>query len=116
IPEATELSITADEVHFGVLDEHVEKTYALFYFRHGAVTEKMDQSCPGSIREPRRSEKAGKLARLKREIRQAKHQLFLYRPRWNRDEQRLLDLKAFGNRVAQDILDTVDDEFGARGP
>lgn len=64
----------------------------------------MDKSSPGFIREPRHSEKAAKLARLKREIRQAKHQPFLYRPRWNTDEQRLLDLQAFGNRVAQDIL------------
>jgi hypothetical protein len=116
IPQGKDLSITADEVHFGVLDEHREKIYALFYFRHGAVTEKMDQSNPASIREPRHSEKTGKLARLKREIRKVKHSSFLYRPRWNTDEGRLLDLKAFGDRVAQDILATIDDEFGAQPP
>src|SRR5438093_11989027 len=39
IPEGKELSITADEVHFGVLDADGEKIYALFYFRHGAIKE-----------------------------------------------------------------------------
>ena len=33
IPEGNELSIKADEVHFGALDAHREKMYALFYFR-----------------------------------------------------------------------------------
>ena len=116
IPDGKELSVTADEVHFGVLDEHREKTYALFYFRHGAVTEQMDKSKPGAIREPRCSEKARKLARLKRDIRKAKHERFHYRPRWKADEQRLLDLKAFGDRVARDILATIDDEFGPEPP
>lgn len=116
IPEGRELSITADEVHFGVLDADREKLYGLFYFRHGAVTEKMDESSPGFIREPRHSEKAAKLARLKRGIRRAKCKPFLYRPRWNADEQRLLDLKAFGDRVARDILATIDDEFGIQLP
>jgi WD40 repeat protein len=116
IPEGNELSITADEVHFGVLDAHREKIYALFYFRNGAVTELMDKSSPGSIREPRHSEKAVKLARLKRDIRKNKQQPFLYRPRWNADEERLLDLKAFGDRVERDILATIDDEFGVQPP
>ena len=116
IPEGRELSITADEVHFGVLDAHGERMYGLFYFRHGAVTEKMDPSSPGFVREPRHSEKAAKLARLKRGIRRAKCKPFLYRPRWNADEQRLLDLKAFGDRVARDVLATIDDEFGTHPP
>lgn len=116
IPEGGEHSITADEVHFGVLDAHRERTYGLFYFRHGAVTEKMDKSSPGFMREPRRSEKAAKLARLKREIRRANCKPFLYRPQWNADETRLLDLKAFGDRVARDILATIEDEFGKEPP
>lgn len=114
IPEGKDLSITADEVHFGALDEYHEKIYALFYFRHGAVTEKMDQSNPGSIREPRHSEKANKLAWLKRDIRKAKLQPYLYRPCWNAGEGRLLDLKAFGDRVERDILATIEDEFGTQ--
>lgn len=116
IPEGKELSITADEVHFGVLDADREGLFALFYLRHGAVTERMDASSPGFIREPRHSEKAAKLARLKRGIRRAKCKPVLYRPRWKEDEQRLVDLKAFGDRVEQDILATIDDEFGAEPP
>ena len=116
IPDGKELSITADEVHFGVLDKHRERIYALFYFRHGAATENMDKSMPGAIREPRHGEKARNLARLKRDIRKAKHGHFLYRPRWKADEQRLLDLRAFGDRVERDILATIDDEFGTQTP
>jgi tetratricopeptide (TPR) repeat protein len=116
IPEGKEVSITADEVHFGVLHEHREKIYALFYFRNGAVTEEMDKSNPGSIRESRHSEKAAKLARLKRDIRNSKHQPFLYRPQWTADEGRLLHLRAFGDRVERDIVGTIDDEFGVQPP
>jgi len=116
IPEGKELSITADEVHFGVFDAHRERLYGLFYFRHGAVTERMDKSSPGAIREPRDSEKAGKLARLKRLIRRAKCKPVLYRPHWNAGEQRLVDLKAFGDRIERDILATIDEEFGPEPP
>ncbi|MFC1634485.1 tetratricopeptide repeat protein [Planctomycetota bacterium] len=116
IPEGRNLSITAEEVHFGVLDADRENIYGLFYFRHGAVTEKMNVSHPGLIREPRHSEKSDKLARLKRRIRKAKCKPFLYRPRWNANEEQLLDLKAFGDRVVQDILATIDDEFGTQPP
>ena len=116
IPEGRELSITADEVHFGILDADREKLYGLFHFRHGAATEKMDAPSPGSVREPRHSEKAAKLARLKRGIRAAKCKPFLYRPRWDAEEQRLLGLKAFGDRVGRDILATIDDEFGVEPP
>jgi tetratricopeptide (TPR) repeat protein len=116
IPDDKELSITADEVHFGVLDKRRERIYAFFYFRHGAVTEKMNEENPGPIREQRHSERARKLARLKHEIRKSKHKRFLYRPQWNADERRLLDLKTFGDRVAQDILATIDDQFGHQLP
>ena len=116
IPEGRDLSITADEIHFGALDRDREPLYRLFYFRHGAVTERMDASSPGLVREPRRSEKAVKLARLKRAIRGARCAPFLYRPRWDPGERRLLDLKAFGERVERDILATIDDELGAAPP
>ena len=116
IPEGRELSITADEIHFGVLNADREELYALFYFRHGAVTEQMDKSNVGSVREWRRSDLARKLARLKREIRNAGYNPFLYRPHWNKDEQRLVDLKVLGARVAQAILTTLDDEFGTQPP
>ena len=116
IPEGNELSITAEEVRYAALEAHDEEIYALFYFRDGAATELMDKSNPGSFREERRSEKAVQLARLKRDIRKAKHQPFLYRPQWNADEERLLDLKAFGDRVERDILATIGDEFGVQPP
>ena len=112
IPEGRELSITGDEIHFGVIDADREELYALFYLRHGAVTERMDTTTPGSVRELRHSDKARKLAKLKRDMRAAHCKPFLYRPCWNADERLLLDLKAFGDRVERDILATIDDEFG----
>ncbi len=116
IPDGRERSITSDEVHFGVLDESRGKTYALFYFRHGAITEQMDKSKPGSIREPRCSEKARMLAQLKRDIRNSRRAYFLYHPHWKSNEERLIDLNEFGDRVAQDILATIDDELGPKLP
>src|ERR1039457_1445799 len=116
IPAGQGLSITADEVHFGVLKEGSGKVYSLFYFRDGSVTEHMDRTNPGSIREPKGGEKACKLARLKRDIRKIIRGHLLYHPRWSAEEGRLLDLKAFGDRVAADILATIDDEFGAKAP
>lgn len=116
VPEGREISVTADEVHFAVLDAAAEKTFPLFYFRHGAPTREMDKCDAGAFREPRHGASARQLARLKREVRRAKHQPFLYRPRWNADEQRLLDLQAFGDRVARDVLATIELEFGANPP
>lgn len=112
IPAGKELSITADEIHFGVLEEQRREIYALFYFRHGAVTEQMNRARPGAVREPRGSAKARKLAQLKRAIRNGKYRRILYRPHWQADEQRLLDLRAFGQAVARDLLATIDDELG----
>jgi hypothetical protein len=67
VPGGKTLSITADEVHFGVLDERRKGADALFSFRHGAATEEVDRSRPGAIREPRNSPNARQLARLKTE-------------------------------------------------
>lgn len=115
IPEGKDLSITADEVHFGALDAVRDRVFALFYFREGAVTEKMERSNPGSTREPRNSARARKLARLKRDVRQS-YRPFVYHPSWNADEGRLVDLKEFGERVERDILATIDAEFGTQMP
>ena len=116
IPKGNELSITADEIHFGVLDKNQDKIYALFYFRNGAETRKMDQSNTNLVREPKHSKNAEKLALLKRKIRKSKYCPTLYCPRWNPDEQRLLGLNKFGDLVARDILATIEDEFGTQLP
>ena len=116
IPKGNDISITEDEVHFGVFDSPHKRIYALFYFRSGVVTEMMDKSYPGSFREPRYSKKAVNLARLKRNIRKTNYKPFLYHPHWDADEGRLLELKTFGDRVEYDILATIDDEFGIQQP
>lgn len=113
VPPGKDRSITADEVHYGVLDRIGQHGYAFFYFRHGAVTERMDQSDPGSAREPKGSAKAGKLASLKRDLHRL-HRAFVYHPSWNPAERRLLDLQAFGNRVERDILASVEAKFGEK--
>lgn len=120
IPEKNQLSITADEIHFGVLNQCRETVDALFCFRHGAVTEAMDrsESKPGTYREPRKGDpekKASKLAKLKRDIRATKNPVFRYRPRWNSNERRLVDLKSFGERIEQYVLASLEGEF-ARQP
>jgi len=114
IPAGRQLSITADEIHFGVLDRPQSKLYAIFYFRHGAVTERMNRSTNGLTREPRHSEKSLKLAGLKRAIRRSPFHPRLYQPSWN--AAGLLDLTEFGQHVEQDLLRSIDDELGPPQP
>jgi hypothetical protein len=112
IPEGKDLSITADEVHFGALSADAQGGPALFYFRQGAVTERMNLSCPGTFREPKHSANSNKLATLKRAIRRS-YRPCLYRPSWDAEKQQLLNLKDFGDRVENDIIATINAEFGS---
>jgi len=131
-PPGRDESITAAEVRHGVLDRFGQHGYAFFYFRDPRVTETIPEEAArsGGFREfpqpdeiaqlgPREAEKIArwrsvKLRLLKRAIGRAGLQPFVYPAKWNDQERRMVGLEAFGQRVYDDLLHSIDDEFGAQ--
>jgi hypothetical protein len=59
VPEGQDKSITADEVHYGVLSRGPEGLgHAFFYFREDSVTARMVEASTGEFREPEGSDNA----------------------------------------------------------
>jgi telomerase protein component 1 len=57
VPPGKNRSITADEVHYGVLDQTLkDRGFAYFYFRDDAATAAMVETTPGEFREPNGSD------------------------------------------------------------
>lgn len=72
VPDGKEMSITADEIHYSVLDREVEKRgHAFFYFRDDETTAKMVEETNGEYREPDGSENSARLEALKQKIKNA---------------------------------------------
>lgn len=108
IPKGKELSITADEIHFGVLDRALkDRSFAYFYFRDDAATTAMVETTPGELREPQGSNKQNKLAELKQAIVAAELNPFSYAAQWDNESRRLTGLKKFGDRVYDDLLNSM---------
>lgn len=69
VPPGKTRSITADEVHYGVLDRTLkDRGFAYFYFRDDDVTAAMVEGTPGELRELQGSDKQDKLTELKQAI------------------------------------------------
>lgn len=105
-------SITADEIHYGVLDRLGQHGYAYFYFRDPQATAAMVEETPGEYREPSGSDNERKLTALKVAITNAGLHPRTYPARWNPTQQRLVGLEAFGNLVYTDLLASVEEQFG----
>jgi hypothetical protein len=117
VPAGREVSITADEIHYGVLGrELAQRGNAYFYFRDEVATAAMVESLPGDFREPENSESARKLADLKQSISRLGLPVFYYPAGWNDTEQRLVGLEVFGERVQADLLANIrnDPELAGR--
>jgi len=98
-------SITADEVHYGVLDRKLnERGFAYFYFRDDTATAAMVETIPGELREPKGSDNEKKLDKLKEAIIAEGLNWFTYPAQWDNESRRLTDLKKFGDRVYDDLL------------
>ena len=116
VPPGKVHSITADEVHYGVLDRLLnERGFAYFYFRSETATGAMP-GIPGEFREQPGSNNEAKLAELKQAIIAAGLNPFTYPAHWDNDTQRLTGLALFGNRVHDDLLRGIDEEFGVHVP
>jgi tetratricopeptide (TPR) repeat protein len=113
VPPGKTRSITADEVHYGVLDRGLtSRGFAYFYFRDPSATATMVETVPGEFREPAGSYGADALAELKTAIVDVGLQPFFYRAQWDDRSGRLIGLKAFGDRVYADVKQSIAQEFG----
>ncbi len=105
VPLGEERSITADEIHYGVLDRTIaDRGFAYFYFREEAATAAMVETTPGQFREPRGSENERRLTELKCAIRAAGLNPVTYSARWDDGSRRLTELKTLGEHVYSDLL------------
>ena len=113
VPPGEARSITADEVHYGVLDRDLEnRGFAYFYFRDPSATAAMVEVAPGEFCEPAGSHGAVALDEIKTAISAAGLQPFTYRAQWDDQSRRLIGLKDFGDRVYADLQQSIDQEFG----
>lgn len=113
VPPKKTRSITADEVHYGILDRDLKsRGFAYFYFRDPSATAAMVEAAPGEFREPAYSHGASALAALKTAITEAGLQPFIYQAQWDDQSRRMIGLKEFGDRVHADLNQSIDQEFG----
>lgn len=112
IPPGQTHSITADEVHYGVLDGLGQLGNAFFYFRDPKVTAAMVEATPGEFKELEGSDEEIQLKGLKESIIKAGLTPFIYSAQWDHESRRLTNLKEFGERVHTDLKSSIDLEFG----
>ena len=105
VPPGKTRSITAYEVHYGVLDRTLkDRGFAYFYFRDDVATAAMVETTPSEFREPQGSYNQNKLAELKQAIVATGINPFTYQAQWDNESRRLTGLKQFGDRVYDDLL------------
>ena len=108
VPPGKTRSITADEVYYGVLDRALEgRGFAYFYYRDEVATNAVVETTPGEIREPQGSNSQQQLAELKQAIIAAGLNPLTYPAQWDNDSKRLTGLTKFGDRVYDDLLDSI---------
>jgi hypothetical protein len=125
-------SITASEILHGALDEErlARPTYRYFYFRDPPVPDGIPAELIGDYREEPGSSAASALRRIKDDIRGARGQVetapgqieelplpvYEYPCRWDPATERVVDLEEFGDRVYEDLLESVNAELGLAPP
>ena len=112
IPPRKKHSITADEIHYGVLNRLGKHGYAFFYFRDPDATDSIIEENIGEYREPFGSKNEMLLDELKESIINAGFSPFIYPAMWDTDSKRLIELKEFGDRVYKELKQSIIDEFG----
>lgn len=133
-PPDQEESITAQEIRYAVLHRPEVKEYRFFYFRDPQVTAAIPDAAAraGGYREfptseelsehgqeeaeIRAQQRAEKLKALKQDVIDAGFIPCCYQACWDKSQNRLVELKAFGDRVYADLLWSIDDELGVEAP
>jgi hypothetical protein len=112
VPPGQTRSITADEIHYGVLDCLGQDAYAFFYFRDPTATAAMVEEKPGEFQEPLGSNNERSIIELKQAIEEAGLKPFIYPAQWDNKTKRLIGLKVFGDKVYTDLKQSIDEELG----
>ncbi|MCB1092029.1 MAG: DUF4062 domain-containing protein [Verrucomicrobiae bacterium] len=126
VPEGKDRSITADEVHYGVLDRDAAKRgHSFFYFRSDADTQSIPEADAredgyrefaleediekhgAEAAEALAQDRNAKLTQLKQSIKDAGLPVIEYRTQWSESQQRLTGLEAFGDRVYTDLIQSL---------
>lgn len=111
VPPGKNQSITAEEVHYGVLDRALKnRGFAYFYFRDEAATGLMREASPGEFREPKGSRNQIKLEELKQAIIAEGLNPTVYPAQWDEQSRRLTGLHHFGDRVYDDLLSSMRED------
>jgi len=110
-------SVTAEEVHYRALDRVGGRGRCSFYLRSEEATRSIPEEAAraGGYVESDPANAQG-LADLKREVAAAGFEPFVYDARWDGGTERLVGLEAFGNRVYEDFLASIDEEYGTESP
>jgi hypothetical protein len=146
VPPGADKSITASEVLHGALDRLDQPTFRYFYFRNDEVTDSIPAPDHyETYRERPDSPGASDLETLKNLVRTSTHlawhrpddviqtehgvewkdrssvveedvPYFTYPCRWDPATRRIVDLQEFGDRVYDDLMASIDAEFGTELP
>lgn len=127
-----ERSITASEVHYGALERLDKPTFRYFYFRDPKVTNSIPEPHVEDYRDKPESFAGAALEALKAHVRdeettglvntapdkveRRKVPFYEYSCRWDSDSERIVDLWLFGQRVLDDLRESVIAEFGTAPP
>jgi hypothetical protein len=115
VPPNRRHSITAEEIHYGVLDRAGERPRAFFYFRDPAATARMVEREMGEFREASGSAGERLIRELKEAIVHAGWNPVVYSAEWSGTQRRLIGLEAFGARVYADVLGSIQADPQLRG-
>jgi len=132
MPPRAERSITASEVHYGALERLDKPTFRYFYFRDPDITNSIPEPHAADYRERPGSFAETALEALKARVRDENTQglvltardtverrklpFYEYPCRWDSESNRIVDLWDFGQRVLDDLRQSVDAEFGTAPP
>ncbi len=107
VKEGKDISVTHEEVNFGVLDRLGSHGYAFFYFRDESATNSIIEQFPGEFREQIGGSKENKLKKFKRRIANAGLKPFLYPAVWDNEQRRIAGLQELGHHVYEDLLESI---------
>ncbi|MBC7289455.1 MAG: DUF4062 domain-containing protein [Armatimonadetes bacterium] len=118
IPPGHDRSVTHDEILHAVLDPPPgsDARYSYFYFRAPDVTASIPEPWAQEYLEPPGSAAQQKLEQLKQAICAAGFEPFIYHCRWDAHAHCIAGLEEFGQRVYEDLLASIRDEFGEEPP
>jgi hypothetical protein len=130
VPPGASESITALEVEEGALGRLDVPTFRYFYFRDRAVTDSIPDERSADYRETAGSAAERALDELKQRVRgsigkslvapgviaESPLPVFEYPCEWDPSTERVVGLEAFGERVHDDLLASVEAELGQLAP